>query len=527
MADKSKLEEAVMKNCWLREKVYKFCCGTIAGCSVAALAALLLLLLPACTVGPKYHPVITQAPTVYKESPTQFKEAGSWTVAQPADAKLRGKWWEIFNDPELNALEEQLDINNQNIKQFFENFMAARAIVREARAQYFPTLTTVPAASRARSSGNLTGTTTANSGRTASELSLPLDASWAPDLWGKVRNAVHQAQYSAQVSAADLENERLTEQASLAQFYFQIRGQDMLQQIFNETIEADKKELELTQSLYQLGIDAQLSVVEAQTTLAGVEAAATNVAIARAQFEHAIAMLVGKVASNFSIPVKPMTTAPPPIPIGLPSELLERRPDVAAAERTMAEANAAIGIAYAAYYPNLTLTAQGGFQSTSISNWLSWPSRFWSVGGSLSQPLFDAGLRRATVQQDVATYNADLAAYRQTVLNAFQQVEDGLAEVRILSQQIQQEQEAVKFAQQFLEIEQTRYQTGIDPYLNVLVAQTTLLQNMQTLNALQVQEMTSAVALVEALGGGWDRSQLPNPRQVTQKPDRADTTIQQ
>jgi len=301
----------------------------------------------------------------------------------------------------------------------------------------------------------------------------------------------------------------------------------MLQQIFNETIEADKKELELTQTLYQLGIDAQLSVVQAQTVLAGVEASATNVAIARAQFEHAIAMLVGKVASNSSIPVNPMTTAPPPIPIGLPSELLERRPDIAAAERTMAEANAAIGIAYAAYYPNLTLTAQGGFQSTSINNWLSWPSRFWSVGGSLSQPLFDAGLRRATVQQNVATYNADLAAYRQTVLNAFQQVEDGLAEVRILSQQIQQEQEAVKFAQQFLEIEQTRYQAGIDPYLNVLVAQTTLLQNMQTLNGLQVQEMTSAVALVEALGGGWDRSQLPNPGQVTQKPDRADTTIQQ
>ena len=495
--------------------------------TVAMCAVSLLVLLSGCTVGPKYHPAVTQAPAVYKESPTQFKENEGWTVAQPSDAKLRGKWWEIFNEPELNALEEQLDINNQNIKQFFENFMAARAIVREARAQYFPTLTTVPAASRTRSSGNLTGTATANSGRTASEFSLPLDASWAPDVWGKVRNTVHQAQYSAQVSAADLENERLTEQASLAQFYFQIRGQDMLQQIFNDTIKADKKELELTQSLYQLGIDAQLSVVEAQTTLASVEAGATNVAIARAQYEHAIATLIGKAASDFSIPVKPMTTSPPPIPIGVPSELLERRPDVAAAERAMAAANAQIGIAYAAFFPNLTLTAQGGFQSTAVGSWLSWPSNFWSVGGSLSQPLFDAGLRRATVQQDVATYNADLAAYRQTVLNAFQQVEDGLAEVRILSQQIAQEQQAVKFAQDFLQIEETRYQMGIDPYLSVLVAQTTLLQNMQALNALQVQEMTSAVALVEALGGGWDRSQLPNPGQVSQKPDRADTTIQQ
>jgi NodT family efflux transporter outer membrane factor (OMF) lipoprotein len=513
-----------MKSWFDRKNVRMFRCN-LGG--LAAVCAASLSLSPACTVGPKYHPAVTQAPAVYKESPTQFRENEGWTVAQPSDAKLRGKWWEIFNEPELNALEEQLDINNQNIKQFFENFMAARAIVREDRAQYFPTLTTVPTASRARSSGNLTGTPTANSGRTASEFSLPLDASWAPDVWGKVRNTVHQAQYSAQVSAADLENERLTEQASLAQFYFQIRGQDMLQQIFNKTIEADKKQLELTQTLYQLGIDAQLSVVEAQTTLASVEAGATNVAIARAQYEHAIATLIGKAASNFSIPVKPMTTAPPPIPIGVPSELLERRPDVAAAERAMAAANAQIGIAYAAFYPNLTLTAQGGFQSTSVASWLSWPSRFWSVGGSLSQPLFDAGLRRATVQQDVATYNADLAAYRQTVLNAFQQVEDGLAEVRILSQQIAQEQQAVKFAQDFLQIEETRYQMGIDPYLSVLVAQTTLLQNMQALNALQVQEMTSAVALVEALGGGWDRSQLPNAGQVTKKPDRADTTIQQ
>lgn len=519
-----KFEEAVMKSWFGKKDVGVFRCK-LGG--LAAVCAASLLLLSACTVGPKYHPTVTQAPTVYKESPTQFKENEGWTVAQPSDAKLRGKWWEIFNEPELNALEEQLDINNQNIKQFFENFMAARAIVREARAQYFPTLTTVPAASRARSSGNLTGTTTANSGRTASEFSLPLDASWAPDVWGKVRNTVHQAQYSAQVSAADLENERLTEQASLAQFYFQIRGQDMLQQIFNKTIEADKKALELTQTLYQLGIDAQLSVVEAQTTLASVEAGATNVAIARAQYEHAIATLIGKAASDFSIPVKPMTTAPPPIPIGVPSELLERRPDVASAERAMAAANAQIGIAYAAFFPNLTLTAQGGFQSTAVGSWLSWPSRFWSVGGSLSQPLFDAGLRRATVQQDVATYNADLAAYRQTVLNAFQQVEDGLAEVRILSQQIAQEQQAVKFAQDFLQIEETRYQMGIDPYLSVLVAQTTLLQNMQALNALQVQEMTSAVALVEALGGGWDRSQLPNAGQVTKKPDRVDTTIQQ
>ena len=501
---------------------------------IAALSLISLATLTGCVVGPKYHPPAPQAPAAaYKESPTQFKENEGWTVAQPSDSKLRGKWWEIFNDPELNALEEQLDINNQNIKQSFENFMEARAIVREARSQYFPTLTTAPSFSRSRTSGSLS-TTPVNTGGggTAPQLqstvhSLPLDASWAPDLWGKVRNTVRQSQYAAQVSAADLENERLTEQASLAQFFFEIRGQDQLQRIFNETVEADRKALDLTRSLYETGIDDQISVVEAETTLQSAQAGATNVGIARAQFEHAIAVLVGKAATNFSIPVKPMTVAPPPIPVGVPSELLERRPDVAAAERTMAEANAAIGIAHAAYYPNLTLSADGGFESASFASWLSWPSRFWSVGTSLSETIFDAGLRRATVQQFVATYNADLAGYRQTVLTAFQQVEDALAEVRILSKEIQQQQQAVNSAQTFLKLEQARYETGIDPYINVLTAQTTVLADQQTLNNLQVQQMTAAVALVQALGGGWDRSQLPSTQQVTQKPAKADTTIQQ
>jgi NodT family efflux transporter outer membrane factor (OMF) lipoprotein len=499
-----------------------------------AMLAVLLSIFPACTVGPKYHAPPTPAPPVYKESPTQFKENAGWTVAQPADAKIRGKWWEMFNDPELNALEEQLDINNQNIRQFFENFMAARAIVRETRAQYFPTLSVVPAITRSTASSNLrpsvvtgTGTTTTTSSQAISNFSLPFEASWAPDIWGKVRNAVHQTQYAAQVSAADLENERLTEQASLAQFFFEIRGQDMLQQIFNETVAADQKTVDLTKTLYDLGIDGEISLVQAQTTLEAAQAGATNVGVARAQYEHAIAMLVGKMASDFSIPVKPMTAAAPPIPIGVPSELLQRRPDIAAAERTMAEANAQIGVAYAAYYPNLTLTGQAGFQSSSFSSWLSWPSRLWSVGASVSEPLFDAGLRRATVQQYVATYNADLATYRQTVLTAFQQVEDALAEVRILSQQVQQQAAALKSAQRFLELEQARYETGIDPYLNVLIAQNTVLSDAQTLNAIQVQEMTSAVSLVQALGGGWDQSQLPSAGQVTAKPAGSDTKIQQ
>jgi NodT family efflux transporter outer membrane factor (OMF) lipoprotein len=495
-------------------------------------AAALLLFLSGCVVGPKYHPPAPQAPAaVYKESPTQSQEAGLWTPAQPADAKLRGKWWEIFNDPELNALEEQLDINNQNIKQFFENFMEARAIVREARSQYFPTLSVAPSVTHSRASANLS-TANANTGTGATPqlqstvYSLPLEASWEPDLWGKVRNTVREAQYAAQVSAADLENERLTEQASLAQYYFEIRGQDKLQQIYDETVAADQKSYDLQHSLYETGIADQISVVQAETTLRSAQAGATNVGIARAQYEHAIAVLIGKTASDFSIPVKPMTTAPPPIPVGVPSELLERRPDVAAAERTMAEANASIGIATAAYYPTLTLTAEGGFESSVFHRWFTWPSRFWSVGSSLSETLFDAGLRRATVQQYVATYNADLAAYRQTVLAAFQQVEDGLAEVRILSKEIQQEQQALESAQTYLKLEQARYDTGVDPYLDVLIAETTVLADQQTLNGLQVQQMTYAVALVEALGGGWDRSQLPDSHQVTQKPPQSETAIQ-
>jgi NodT family efflux transporter outer membrane factor (OMF) lipoprotein len=495
-------------------------------------AAVFSLLLSGCVVGPKYHPPAPQAPApAYSESPSQSKETGDWTMAQPADAKLRGKWWEIFNDPELNALEEQLDINNQNIKQYFENFMEARAIVREARSQYFPTLTAAPSITHSRASANVGATTTSTS-TTPTQLqstlySLPLEASWEPDLWGKIRNTVRQAQYAAQVSAADLENERLSEQASLAEYFFQIRGQDQLQKIYDDTVAADQKTYDLTRGLYESGIDDQISVVEAETTLRSAQAGATNVGIARAQYEHAIAMLVGKAASGFSIPVKPMTVAPPSIPVGVPSELLERRPDIAAAERTMAEANTAIGMAYAAYYPNLTLTAEGGFESSLLGHWLAWPSRFWSVGTSLSETIFNAGLRRATVQQYVATYNADLAAYRQTVLTAFQQTEDSLAEVRILSKEIQQEQQAVNSAQTFLKLEQGRYDSGIDPYIDVLVAQTTVLADQQTLNGLQVQQMTSAVALVQALGGGWDRSQLPSAQQVTQKPAKPETTVQQ
>ena len=501
----------------------------------AFFSAALFLGLAGCSVGPKYHPPVAQAPQLYKESPLQFKEAEGWKVAQPADAMLRGSWWESFEDPELNGLEDQLNINNQNIKQYFENFMQARALVREARAQYFPTVTTVPSYSRSLSSANLGSSHTVtggisgfagNAGQQSSFFSLPLDVSWEPDLWGKIRNTVREYQYAAQVSAADLESERLTEQASLAEYFFEIRGQDALQEIWNDTVDADKRSLALTQALYDTGIDNQISVVEAQTALESAQASAINTGLARAQYEHAIAVLLGRTASEFSIPVKPMTTAPPPIPVGMPSQLLERRPDIAAAERNMASANALIGIAQAAYYPTVTLSASGGVESSTLQSLLKWSSRFWSLGGSVSETLFDAGLRRATVNQYIATYNADLASYRQTVLTAFQQVEDYLAAVRILSQQIQQQAQAVQSSQTYLKLEMGRYETGIDPYLDVVIAQTTLLTNQLSLATSQVSEMTAAVQLITALGGGWDRSQLPTPRQVTQKPAKAETTIE-
>jgi NodT family efflux transporter outer membrane factor (OMF) lipoprotein len=497
---------------------------TLCTLSVAVFCAMLA----GCNVGPKYTPPTVTAPSAFKESPAQFKESGGWKVAQPQDAALRGKWWEIYSEPDLNALEDQLNIDNQNIRQAFENFMEARALVREARSQYFPTVSVGGSYTRSQASSNLgsASSTGTSSGQQTQVFSLPADISWEPDLWGKVRNAVRASQYTAQLTAADLENERLTEQASLAEYFFEIRGQDAQQKILNETVEADRKALEVVRASYDTGVGDQISVVEAQTTLEGAQSAAINLGIARAQYEHAIAMLVGKPASAFSIPVEPRTSAPPPIPLGLPSQLLERRPDIAAAERNMAAANAQIGVAVAAFYPALTLSATGGMESSAIKNLLDWPSRFWSVGPSISETVYDGGLRRATVNQYKATYNADLAAYRQTILTAFQQVEDALAAVRILSQQIRRQQEAVDSSETFLRLELGRYETGIDPYIDVTTAQTTLLANREFLATLQVQQMTASVQLIEALGGGWDRSQLPTPAQVTRKPSKAETAIQ-
>jgi NodT family efflux transporter outer membrane factor (OMF) lipoprotein len=490
------------------------------------------VLLTGCRVGPKYHtpPATAQAPPIsYKESPTQFKDTDGWKVAQPQDAMLHGKWWEIYNDSELNALEDQININNQNIKLYFQNFMAARAMIREARSQLFPTASIGPAYTRSRSSANLknsTGTGGTSAGAQSSLIAMPLDVSWEPDLWGRIRNTIDEARFQAQISAADLENERLSEQASLAEFFFELRGQDALQALYSATIEADKKALDLARARYETGVDDQISVVEAQNTLQSAESDSINLGVARAQYEHAIAVLIGTNPSSFSIPIKPLNAKPPVVPIGMPSQLLERRPDIAASERAMAVANAQIGIADAAFYPDLTLSASGGFNSSSLGHLFDWPSRFWSIGPSLSETVLDVGLRSAGVQQYAATYNASVATYRETVLTAFQQVEDYLASVRILSLQILKEREAVQSAQQFVDLETERYKTGIDPYVDVVTAQTTLLTNQRTLATLQIESMTSSVQLIQALGGGWDRTQLPTPSQVSATPSKADTAIQ-
>jgi NodT family efflux transporter outer membrane factor (OMF) lipoprotein len=507
----------------------------------AILPLLMCLGLSGCVVGPKYHRPSTPTPVApnYQGVSADLQEGQGWKVASPHDEMLRGNWWEIFHEPELNELEGQLNIDNQNIKVAFENYLAARALIREARSQYYPTVTVGFGFTRSRSSANLgsggSGAGTSNGGTPNgttggaqfSEFTTPLDVSWAPDLFGRVRSTVRSNQAAAQVSAADLENERLLEQATLAETYFQIRGQDLLQRILNDTVQADEEVLQQAQARYDVGTDTLVSVEEARQTLESARATATSVALARTQFEHSIATLLGKNATDFSMTVRAFTAVPPPIPTGTPSQLLERRPDIAAAERQMAEANAVIGIGYAAFYPSLTLSASGGFSSSSIGKLFTAPSRFWSIGPAVSETVFDAGLRRATIQQFIAIYNADVASYRQTVLTAFQQVEDALAQTRMLSQQIQQQQAATEAAERAFELEKARYETGLDPYLNLLTTQTTLLNSRQTLLGLQVEQMSGAVLLIESLGGGWDVSQLPTAQQVSQKPPQEQRSIQQ
>jgi NodT family efflux transporter outer membrane factor (OMF) lipoprotein len=487
----------------------------------ACLASMAAVLLSGCRVGPKYVKPAAPAPPAYKEaSPAAYTDAapGTWQPARPEDAAIRGKWWEIFNDNELNSLEDQLNIDNQNIAIYFQDFMAARALVGEAKSQYYPTVGTSPSYARQKTPAALSGSAAkSTTGITSNNFALPVDVSWAPDVWGRVRNLVRESQYAAQVSAADLQSERLLEQASLAMFYFQLRGQDSLQDLYNQTVKADQESLDLTRSLYQTGIDDDEAVAQAEATLESAQEGSISVQTNRAIYEHAIAALIGKPASSFSLPVRPLTTPIPPIPVGVPSELLERRPDVASAERTMAEANALIGVETAAFYPNIVLTGAGGAESAMLGTLTSVPALFWSVGASASEGIFEGGLRRSTIAQYKAEYNSDVAAYRETVLTAFQQVEDYIATMRITSEEIQQQTAAVKSAQRYLDIANSRYETGVDPYLNVMIAENTLLLDQQLEVSLQIQDITAAVELVQSLGGGWDVTQLPGASHVTSK----------
>jgi NodT family efflux transporter outer membrane factor (OMF) lipoprotein len=479
--------------------------------------------LGACVVGPKYQKPVVETPAAYKE----------WKAAEPGDAAPRGAWWQVFGDPQLSALEDQVNASNQNIANAMANFLTARALVKQARSQYQPSVTTAPSvtALRVPFAAATTGSSTATSGSsgaastttslvsgTLTEFVLPFDASWTPDVWGRVRNTVLVSVFGAQASAADLENTRLTMQAELAVDFYELRAQDSLRQLFEATVSAYRDSLEITQAQLRAGIASDETVAQAETQLEATEAQDTNLGILRAQDEHAIALLVGQPASAFSLPVDVSPLAPPLIPVGVPSALLERRPDVAAAERRMAQANAQIGVAAAAFFPTVTLSAAAGFEATTLASWLAWPSRFWSVGPALAQTLFDGGLRRATVQQYQATFQATVATYRQTVLTAFEQVENSLAALRILSQEIEQQNAAVASADRSLRMATARYRAGIDPYLNVITAQTTLLANQQAAVNLLAQQMTTSVQLIEALGGGWDVSQLPSPTELATRP---------
>jgi NodT family efflux transporter outer membrane factor (OMF) lipoprotein len=486
--------------------------------SVLAVAAVL----SGCTVGPHYHRPDAAVPEAYKElTPGDYPSTDGWKVAQPSkEAVLKGKWWEIFNDPELNTLEEQVNVSNQSLASATAAFLVARSMVKEARSQYFPTVTVGPAITTSQQSGTLTSGFTTGSGgsgggvavspQVITNFNLPFDATWTPDLFGRVRNTVLANANAAQASAADLENTRLMLQAEVAVDYFSIRGQDALKKLSDETVVSFQESLRLNQALYETGIASDEAVAQAETQLESAQAQNTSLGIVRAQFEHAIATLVGQPASTFSIRTLPLQTSPPAIPYGLPSQLLERRPDIAASERRMAQANAQIGVALAAYYPTVTLSASAGLESSSFTKWFTWPSRFFSVGPSVSETLYDGGLRHATVQQFRANYLETVANYRQTVLSAFQQVEDNLSSIRILSIEIAQQDTAVGSAQRNLKIAIDRYKLGIDPYLNVITAQTTLFGNQQTDVNLRIQQITASVQLVEAIGGGWDASQLPS-----------------
>jgi NodT family efflux transporter outer membrane factor (OMF) lipoprotein len=484
------------------------------------------LLLCACNPAPKYARPPAQTPTAYKEAPAD-KEGTGWKLAQPGDDKLRSKWWEIYNDPQLNALEEQVAISNQSIKVAEANYRAARALVVSARSALYPQIGSSPAYSNSRSptdirSGSITGV---GSSTVSNAFSLPFDVSYTPDFWHRIRNQVDVQAFNAQASAADVATALLTTQAAVATDYFELRATDMQTKILNDTMVNYRQNVDLTNTLYKTGIDSEQDLVQAQNQLDTATAQATDLGVARAQYEHAIAALTGKPPSELTIAVGTFNPNPPAVPVAVPSTLLERRPDIAALERTIASANSEIGVVRAAYYPTLTLSASGGLEASRFTQWFTWPSRFWSVGPGLSQTLFDGGARRAQNEQARAQYDAAVANYRQTVLTSFQSVEDQLAALRILSQEIIEQQTAINSSQRYLDLATIRYKTGVDSYLNVITAQNSLLSNRESQVSSELRLMSANVTLVMALGGGWDPASLPQMKDLIAKPAKTGAAV--
>jgi NodT family efflux transporter outer membrane factor (OMF) lipoprotein len=466
------------------------------------LIAITVLQLAGCTVGPKYHPPVVQPPSAYKE-------VGDWKPAQPNDQNLGGSWWTIFQDPQLDALELQVNVSNQNLKAAEAQYRQARAVLRYYRADYFPTLTAAPSATRTRNSANRPPQNSIFNGITYNDFVLPLDVSYQADVWGRVRKNVESYREQAQASAADLATVNLSMHADLAVDYFQARSLDAEEQLLNSTVKQYEQALELNESRFQGGIASEVEVEQAKTQLQTTRAVAIDVGVARAQYEHAVAILIGKPPAEFSLPPLPLNAPPPHVPISVPSELLERRPDIAAAERRVAAANAQVGVAKSAYYPLINLSASGGFESSAITTLINGPSGFWSVGLSAVGTVFDVGRRRALNDQARAAYDYQVAAYRENVLTGFQQVEDNLAAVRILENEAQVQDEAVAAARRSLDLSVTRYKGGVTSYLEVITAQSAALADEVTAVNILGRRMANTVLLIQALGGGWDRSSLP------------------
>jgi NodT family efflux transporter outer membrane factor (OMF) lipoprotein len=467
-------------------------------------------LLAGCSVGPKYARPAVETPPAYKEEPPQsFKEAGVWKPAQPADQESRGKWWEIFGDPQLNALEEQVTISNQDLKAAEARFREARALVRFDRAAEFPTISVGPSASYVKDSNNTPAFPTPVSKNGSGDFVLPFDLSYEIDLWGRIRRTVAAAREEAQATAADVATASLSLHAELAIDYFELRSADAQKQILDNTVKAYTDAYQLTETRFEGGASPRSDVAQAKTQLEDAQVQDTDVNVQRAAYEHAIAILIGKPPAEFSLPTEPLNLTPPTMPEAVSSELLERRPDIAAAERRVAEGNEQIGIARAAYYPTLTLDGAAGFESTHISNLLASPNALWAVGPQLVETLFDAGRRRATSQAAWANFDALTANYRQTTLTAFQEVEDNLAALRILEREAQQQRDATASAGDWLQVSTNRYTGGVDNYLQVIIAQTADLQNERNETDILRRRMDASVLLIKALGGGWDVSELP------------------